>query len=354
MAAQTGPAIGILWRGRPGEPVPPRPENRLRDIFDEFEKHGARTEALAFSEEVSGDIRARIAGLDAVLVWVDPIVAGRDRAALDAILRDAAAGAVVVSAHPDVILRMGTKDVLVRTKEMEWGSDSYLLRSQRECLEALPTRLRGGPRVLKQLRGSSGDGVWKVELEHDAERPEEIGVIVRHALRGSGVEHSSLAHFVAGCASYFAAFNGVGCLIDQPYQARIGEGMTRAYMSGDRVAGFGHQMVTALAPMPEGTMVTPAPPPRYYFGPDEPAFQRLRGKLESAWIAELQRVCGVETDKLPSIWDADFLLGPKNSAGADSFVLCEINVSGVFPIPDESVPSLVRWTLDRVSGLGDH
>src|SRR3712207_4140031 len=119
------PTIGILWRGHPEEAASARETTRLRAIFDALEAQGAATDALVFAEEVADQIRARIATLDAVLAWVDPIVAGRDRSVLDALLREAAAAGVYVSAHPDVILKLGTKDVLVHTKTMAWGTDSY-------------------------------------------------------------------------------------------------------------------------------------------------------------------------------------------------------------------------------------
>jgi hypothetical protein len=125
--------------------------------------------------------------------------------------------------------------------------------------------------------------------------------------------------------------------------------MTRAYMAGDRVAGFGHQYVTALAPLPPGVDETPVPPARVYFGPDQAEFQHLRTRLESAWIAELGEICGVEKRDLPAIWDADFLLGAKDASGTDTYVLCEVNVSGVFPIPEASIPALARWTLSQVA-----
>lgn len=47
------------------------------------------------------------------------------------------------------------------------------------------------------------------------------------------------------------------------------------------------------------------------------------------------------------IWDADFLLGPKNADGKDPYILCELNVSGVFPIPDESIIPLAAATVER-------
>ena len=43
---------------------------------------------------------------------------------------------------------------------------------------------------------------------------------------------------------------------------------------------------------------------------------------------------------LPAIWDADFLYGPKTPAGEDTYVLCEINVSAVWPFPDQAVEKL--------------
>lgn len=344
------PTIGILWRGRPEDGSSSRDTTRLRAIFDAIEAAGAHTEALVFSEEVADQMRKRIATLDAVLTWVDPVVAGRDRSVLDALLRDAAAAGVYVSAHPDVIGKMGTKDVLVRTREMAWGTDSHRIGSPAALRAQLPARLRAGVRVLKQHRGSSGDGVWKVGLVQDAPVVDEMLVEVRHAVRGSRAERLPLGRFIARCAPYFAAFGGSGCLIDQPYQERATDGMVRAYLSGDRVVGFGHQFVTALLPLPGGVEETPAPPPRYYYGPDQPAFQVLRAKLESEWVAELGRRCGVETGDLPAIWDADFLLGPK-TAGEDTYVLCEVNVSGVFPIPDEAVLPLaaaaIRGALRR-------
>jgi hypothetical protein len=50
-----------------------------------------------------------------------------------------------------------------------------------------------------------------------------------------------LDEFLKRCVAYFED----GCVIDQPFQARLSEGVVR-YMVGDRCAGFGHQKVKAL------------------------------------------------------------------------------------------------------------
>jgi len=45
------------------------------------------------------------------------------------------------------------------------------------------------------------------------------------------------------------------------------------------------------------------------------------------------------------LWDCDFLLGPKNASGADSYVLCEINASSVSPFPASAVAPVAEATL---------
>lgn len=48
------------------------------------------------------------------------------------------------------------------------------------------------------------------------------------------------------------------------------------------------------------------------------------------------------------IWDADLMLGPRDVNGTDSYVLCEINVSSVFPIPEEASVEIARRVADRL------
>ncbi|MHB8671255.1 MAG: hypothetical protein ACYDAD_12000 [Acidimicrobiales bacterium] len=83
-----------------------------------------------------------------------PVSGDRDRSRLDPLLRDVAEAGVWVSAHPDVILAMGTKEVLFRTRAIGWSADTHLCRSAEELAAALPGRLSSGPRVLKPERGN--------------------------------------------------------------------------------------------------------------------------------------------------------------------------------------------------------
>ena len=57
---------------------------------------------------------------------------------------------------------------------------------------------------------------------------------------------------------------------------------------------------------------------------------------------------------LPMIWDADFMLGPPGADGAESYVLGEINVSSVFPIPEEAPVEIARRVADRLRSKQKH
>ena len=74
----------------------------------------------------------------------------------------------------------------------------------------------------------------------------------------------------------------------------------------------------------------------------------MKQRLEGEWLNELCRLLGLQKSQLPVIWDADFLYGPKDAEGADTFVLCEINVSSVYPFPEDALAPLAAVTLARL------
>ena len=271
---------------------------------------------------------------------------------LDAMLRDVASRGPWVSAHPDVILKMGVKEVLHRTKHLEWGADTHLYRTAPAFRDVFPSRLRSsGPRVLKQNRGNAGQGVWKVELA-----PSSIGqadiVRVLHARRGSMPEEIALEEFLARCEAYLTPD---GCIVDQPFQLRLPEGMIRCYMCADKVVGFGHQFVKALIPPPPEGPNAPAaqPGPRIMYDADAEPFQALRAKMEAEWTPAMMDVLDIEATSLPIIWDADFLYGPRTSSGSDTYVLCEINVSSVFALPNQAPAAIARLAMSKLQAASN-
>src|SRR6201997_3824024 len=156
--------IAVLWRGDEAARRSASPETgRVKDVFAALADTGVDAEPVVYEDDVLDAVRAKLASLDGALVWVNPIPEGRNRANLDVLLREVAAHGVWVSAHPDVILKMGTKEVLHRTRTMSWGCDTALYPTAEAMRVELPARLAAGPRVIKRNRGNGGQGVWKVE-----------------------------------------------------------------------------------------------------------------------------------------------------------------------------------------------
>jgi hypothetical protein len=341
--------VAILWRGddetrRAATPF----NNRYRRVFEELIALRIDAQPVVYSDDIAHEIHDQLMSFDGVLVWVNPLDEGRTREILDFVLRDVGAGGPWVSAHPDVILKMGVKEVLYRTKHLGWGTETHIYRTVASFRNHFPERLRSsGPRVLKRNRGNAGQGVWKVEWVGEASNDAGL-VSVLQALSGSVPEKLPIEEFMARCEVYFAAR---GCIIDQPFQPRLPEGMIRCYMGADKVVGFGHQLIKALIPPPpEGPDSLAAKSgPRIMHGADAAPFQALRTKMETEWTPQMMATLGIDAGSLPIIWDADFLYGPRTPTGEDSYVLCEINVSSVFAIPDQAPAAIARLTLDRLA-----
>ena len=332
--------IGILWRGERGAEPSERATTLLGPLFDALAELGVATERIVYADDALDEVREELRQVDGVLVWVNPIQDGVNRAQLDHLLREASARGVWVSADPDVIMRMGTKEILFDTRTLGWGTDTDLYRSAEEMAERLPLRLADAQQlVVKQARGNGGDGVWRVELVRAT--PTETIVRIQHALtRDASTEETTLRAFLDRCNDYFG---WSGSVISQPFQPRLREGMIRCYFVHDRVVGFCHQWPTGL--------LTPPAAARQR-GPWEDAdaapYQRLRACAESDWVPAMKTILGLQAESLPVIWDADFLYGPKDAAGDDTYVLCEVNISCVWPFPPQATMDIARAAVARV------
>jgi hypothetical protein len=337
------PKVGLLWRV---EWDPPEGHGsivescKLREMFRSFAALGVLAQPIVYSDDTAEAVRDQLLNLDGVLVWVNPIQQGLDRTKLDDVLREVADAGVWVSAHPDVILKMATKQVLVDTRQMSWGIDTKLYRSAAELREDLPSRIaKQAPLVLKQNRGMGGNGIWKVEADASGN---ETTVRVQHAVRDSVPETLSLDEFVARCEPYFA---GNGLMVAQPYQARLAEGLIRVYMTHDQVVGFAHQYPRGLLPLAHASTTKTA---KTFELPSAAAYGDLRNRMESEWMPEMQERLSLDTHRLPVIWDADFLYGAKTTSEDDAYVLCEINASSTFAFPEHAMPTVAKVATQRI------
>jgi hypothetical protein len=331
--------VAILWRGDEAARRTATPDtSRMKAIFAALDRAGIDAEPVVYEDDVREGVRAQLAAVEGVLVWVNPIHEGRNRASLDTLLREVAASGTWVSAHPDVILKMGTKEVLYQTRTMSWGCDTALYRTIEAMSAELPARLAAGPRVIKRNRGNGGLGVWKVELLAGAAGRPMVRVL--DATQDAS-EELALDAFFERCVEYFED----GCVIDQAFQPRLSEGVVRCYMAGERCAGFGHHKVRALVEAPSARAEAGR---RLYTSAADVRFQRLRRLMEDEWTPQLMSLLKIPARDLPMIWDADFMLGGRGADGTDSYVLGEINVSSVFPIPDEAPAEIARRVAGRL------
>jgi len=339
--------LALVWRGDPETRRQATPKNnRWHKIFAALAAQNIHAEPAVYCEELADELRAQLLQVDGVLVWVNPIQDGRQRFELDAMLREIASRGIWVSTHPDVTQKMGVKEMLYTTRHFGWGTDTRLYRTFDAFRDEFPDSVQSAsPRVIKQNRGNGGQGVWKVEAASTA-APGTVSIL--EALRGSVPRNVALDEFMSECRAYFA---DSGCIIDQLFQPRLPDGMIRCYMGLDKVVGFGHQFIKALIPPPpEGPDAPSAQPgPRIMHPATAPEFQTLRLKMENEWVPQMMQLFGLHRDALPIIWDADFLYGPRDAAGGDTYVLCEINVSSVFPIPEQAPEAIAHLAKERLS-----
>ena len=330
--------VAILWRGDEEMRRSATPEtSRFKAIFAALSEAGISAVPIIYEDDRAESVRTELIQLNGVLVWVNPIHEGRDRNKLNILLREVAASGVWVSAHPEVIQKMGTKEVLYLTRKMSWGTDTALYRTIDQMRAELPMRLAIGPRVIKRKLGNGGQGVWKVQRLDDS--------LVR-VLDATQEEYETipLDQFIERCSVYFED----GCVIDQAFIERLTEGVVRCYMAGDRCAGFGYQKVRALV---DSRVARAEAGPRCYASSSEQRFQRLRRLMEDEWTAQLTSLLDFSRFDLPMIWDADFMLGPPDSDGNDTYVLGEINVSSVFPIPEGAPQKIARAVANRLLSI---
>ncbi len=233
-APTTSPGrVALLWRGDEAERSTAAPEtSRFKAIFAALDALGIDAKPVVYEDDIAEAAGEQLAACDGVLVWVNPIHEGRNRDNLNALLRKVAARGIWVSAHPDVILKMGTKEVLHRTRAMSWGCDTALYRTPEAMRAELPARLIGGPRVIKRNRGNGGQGVWKVEALASAGPRTSVRVL---DATEEASEEMALEAFFDRCAEYFDD----GCVIEQPFQARLCEGVIRCYMAATAARASG-------------------------------------------------------------------------------------------------------------------
>ena len=335
-------SIALMVYGEPGSTRNALTEEKYKKLATHFIEKRFEVASVLYHDTIAGKLAKELSKYNAILVWVNPIEQQNDRKILDGLLMKLSTQGCFVSAHPDTILKMGTKEVLYRIRKTEFGGDTKLYHSFDDFKERLLKELPG-TRILKQYRGNGGDGVFKInttELKNNR-------ITITHAKNGDEEKLVSIDDFFKMFESYFSTNS---MLIDQEWNQNIVNGMVRCYLSGSKVTGFGYQEINALYPITEMDPTFKKPSQRFYFSEDCGLFSDLRNIMETSWIVQLQETTGVSNEMLPVIWDADFFINNINTQKTnEKYSLCEINVSCVSPFPESSIPYIAEEVKKRIS-----
>jgi hypothetical protein len=334
-------SVAILIYGEPGSNRNALTEEKYSGLAKAFTEKGFRVESVIYNDKLAVKLSDELKSFDAVLVWVNPIEQGNDRKKLDALLLELSNQGRYVSTHPEIILKIGTKDVLFKTREMEWGGDIKMYTSFDDFKnQFFNSDNTNTIRILKQYRGNGGNGVFKI----DSTGLQLNKIKITHAAGDMHERILTVDNFFEEMIFYFS---NNGMLIDQPWNPHIINGMVRCYLTGNKVNGFGYQEINALYPT-KGTIPKP-PSKRFYYTEQCGLFQDLRVLMETEWVPQLQETTAVKTEVLPVIWDADFFINTINTLNIkEKYTLCEINVSCVSPFPESAIPFIVNEVSNKI------
>src|SRR5688572_9666340 len=156
-------SIAIVVYGEPGSGRNALTEEKYRSLTTTFIESGLNVDSVLYHDSVAASLSNELKKYKCILVWVNPLEQGNDRSQLDALLQHVASSGVFVSAHPDTILKLGTKGILYETRNEEFGTATRLFKSMNDLRDQF---LAGAAefKILKQYRGNGGQGVFKVDI----------------------------------------------------------------------------------------------------------------------------------------------------------------------------------------------
>lgn len=362
----------------------------LANILNDLHR-GVNATPVAYTDDASNELEKRLSeNFAGVVCWVDPVStnargeeetradwAGND-GGLDKVLRRVAEKGLHVSAHPDIIEKIGTKRVLFETRNEPWGlPNTHYYKTKEDLRQRLPNSLSSDKRrILKLDRGSSGKGVWRCDiLEELSAHPnnnESLVMRIQHAGDDMVEDRVSLEKMLNRLEERMDITGGG--VVDMPFLPQVNEGIVRCYMMREQCKGILHQLPLRSSSdypnlnvskskryqtkgLPEGKCIHP---------PDNPDYRELVVTLENDWVPKLVRAVGLLScneasirDALPVVWDIDFIstesverkesdMAEANKSRYKKYVLCEINCSCVFPseLMNEMATEIATWADD--------
>lgn len=316
----------VIFEARGGTDKGPygyRPDSM--PIVKALQERGWSAEIIFYEDEHRGEIYRYAA--EKATAYISRINPGNldDETGFFQMLRELVAQGVEGLPHPDAMIAYGAKNALVRLKDTPLvPKDTFVYYDFEEFKSSFRKNILSGVRVLKQNRGSTGEGIWRVELVSDGE-PDEQGLAPVDAIvkcteaSDNHVETRELGEFIDFCAQYLGGNNGM--IVEMPFMPRIVEGEVRVLMLRRTPVYVVHKKPAETKDAFSATLFSGA---QYtYQKPEE--WPELMKMVTSQLDPMIERLGGYA---IPLIWTADFMLddGPD---GNDAYVLGEINASCV-------------------------
>lgn len=293
-------------------------------VIDALRKRGWSAEIIFYDDASRGEIyRHTLTKADAYISRVNPGNLGNEVGYFQ-MLRELVGQGVKGLPHPDAMISYGAKSAIEKLKGTAWVPSDVATYYDFDALKAnFPQTLARGVRVLKQNRGSTGEGIWRVEVLNPEYYSGEIPLDARLKLteaKDNHTEEKSLQEFLEFCIRYLEGANGM--LLDMPFLPRIKEGEIRVLMLRDQVVNVVHKKP---ADTPDAFSATLFSGAQYRYDTPEQWPELVQLIAQSLPVLR-QRLGDYD---LPLIWTADFILDTDAQTGADRYVLGEINASCV-------------------------
>lgn len=303
------------------------PDGYRRDtmpMVDALAERGQDAEVIFFDIEKRDDIFDYVK--ENAVAYVSRINPGNlaHEAEYFEMLRELCAEGVIGMPHPDAMIGYGAKDALVKLRNTTLvPKDTFAYYTIEEFKSTFPKSLTGGERVLKQNRGSTGEGIWRVSLvdalPEGAEAAALDAQIKCTEAKDNHVEYHNVADFMTFCEQYIVGANGM--LVDMPFLPRIKEGEIRLFMLRNKPINVVHKKPAEDADAFSATLFSGA---QYRYDKPEDWAELVHG-----FLGQLPEITGLLGGyDLPLIWTADFILDT-NEDGSDAYILGEMNCSCV-------------------------
>merc|ERR1712054_558427 len=253
---------------------------------------------------------------------------------------------------PDVMEQMGAKDALCKIANLNIDlEDTLAYYDEAEFAAGFKKTMAFQPRVIKQNRGSSGEGIWIIKLKAGnycatfGERSCEDGELLDlMEANDNHAEEHTVGEFIEFCVKGRTEKSGEwtskgvgkyleggkaagGQLVDQRFCPRIVEGELRYNCIGEKLVGIIHKKpkeggISAVGGT--GSVYT-------YYGPEEGKFANLTTNFLEKDMPLIMPALGLADEPIPLWWTTDFILSsPEGTlASEEKWIVGEFNCSCV-------------------------